>query len=264
MNGSTPPHMYDAFGERKTLAEWASDSRCPLDLAGLQQRVERGGMTVEEAFAAPVRGSQHAVFEAFGERKVLREWSQDPRCPVKLDSLTTRVTFCKMTVEQAFALGSQRTGRTRGRKRKNKRRRTPAAWTLTAWGETKTLKEWAKDPRANAAYPALLNRLKQGFSPEQVITLQWHPPGPAKDAERSKSVTAWGQTKSAAEWAADPRANVLEVTIRRRLARCWPPELAISVRWWRDLTLDQQRKIVAARNGIPSRRLTEREKRAAR
>lgn len=252
MKRNTPPRMYEAFGERKTLPEWARDPRCPVGSFGLMCRVVSNGMTVEQAFAQPVKGSQQELYEAFGERKTLREWAQDPRCPLKYPRLASRVTFRKMTVEQVFAAESLNPRRGRWSKTKDKRNRGPVARTLTAWGETKTLQEWAEDPRANAAYPALLGRFKKGYPPEQVIHLPRPPGRLAKERERHKAVTAWGKTQSTEEWAADPRAQVQANTICARLARGWPPELAISARWWRDLTRDQQSKIRESHNGTPS------------
>jgi hypothetical protein len=42
---------------------------------------------------------------------------------------------------------------------------------ITAFGETKSLREWAKDPRCKATYSALRNRIYQfGVPPEQIIT----------------------------------------------------------------------------------------------
>ena len=40
---------------------------------------------------------------------------------------------------------------------------------LTAWGETKSLAEWSRDPRARGGVKALLWRLRQGWEPEEVV-----------------------------------------------------------------------------------------------
>ena len=42
---------------------------------------------------------------------------------------------------------------------------------ITAWGETKVLAEWARDPRCNVAgYSSISNRLNRGVSPEEAIS----------------------------------------------------------------------------------------------
>lgn len=41
---------------------------------------------------------------------------------------------------------------------------------LTAWGETKTLAEWAEDPRCTVRQKTLFSRLKYGWEPEMVLT----------------------------------------------------------------------------------------------
>jgi DNA-binding NarL/FixJ family response regulator len=43
-----------------------------------------------------------------------------------------------------------------------------------------------------------------------------------------RRITAWGLTKTASEWARDPRAEVSVEVIRRRLAAGWLPEDAIT------------------------------------
>lgn len=45
---------------------------------------------------------------------------------------------------------------------------------------------------------------------------------------RVPPISAWGETKSVAEWARDPRCTVKEASLRSRLRRGMPPEEAIS------------------------------------
>jgi hypothetical protein len=42
---------------------------------------------------------------------------------------------------------------------------------LTAFGETKTVKDWSEDSRCTVSYEALRNRIKSGMNPEPAITL---------------------------------------------------------------------------------------------
>lgn len=51
---------------------------------------------------------------------------------------------------------------------------------------------------------------------------------PSRGAPPSILVTAFGETKSAMEWALDPRRSVTEAGFRRRLARGWHPEDAVA------------------------------------
>lgn len=44
---------------------------------------------------------------------------------------------------------------------------------ITAWGETKVLAEWARDPRAMVSQINISRRIKEGAAPEQAIS---HPP----------------------------------------------------------------------------------------
>ena len=41
---------------------------------------------------------------------------------------------------------------------------------ITAWGETKVLAEWARDPRAVVIQVNISRRIKQGASPEEAIS----------------------------------------------------------------------------------------------
>lgn len=43
-------------------------------------------------------------------------------------------------------------------------------------------------------------------------------------------VTAWGETKSIADWAADERCPVSKNTLRQRLAAGWHPQRAVGQR----------------------------------
>lgn len=44
---------------------------------------------------------------------------------------------------------------------------------ITAWGETKVLAEWARDPRATVSQVNISRRIREGASPEEAIS---HPP----------------------------------------------------------------------------------------
>src|SRR3954467_3660169 len=97
------------------------------------------------------------LYEAFGERKTLKAWSIDPRCFVVYEALVYRVRVRGQSIEQAFALRA-RTSRRLDR-------------LITAWGESKTAAEWARDPRSACNPSQIPSRISRGIAPEQAISL---------------------------------------------------------------------------------------------
>lgn len=79
--------IYPAFGEAKTLAAWARDSRCLVRKFNLKSRIKLG-WDMEQAMTTPV---ETPVYTAFGEDKRLCEWAQDERCIVSLNCLDSRI-----------------------------------------------------------------------------------------------------------------------------------------------------------------------------
>jgi hypothetical protein len=88
--------------------------------------------------------------EAFGERKTVAEWAQDPRCEVAYATLHQRLYQQGWDLEKSL--------------------KAVTHVTLTAWGETKTLKEWVADSRCTTPERTLRNRIKSGESPEIAMT----------------------------------------------------------------------------------------------
>ena len=98
---------------------------------------------------------------------------------------------------------------------------------VRAFGETKGIAEWSRDPRCVVTKAGLAARLARGVSPAKAIT------GPKRrEAEYSSAqeLTAWGITKPVAAWARDRRATVNEGSIRKRLRAGWTPEAAIATK----------------------------------
>lgn len=98
--------MLTAFGETKSTGEWLEDVRCTVDYRALYSRVSRG-WSHEDAIARPsgvriARPHNEKVFEAFGETKTLRQWSNDDRCIVRYNTLFDRVHHMKWDVEKAL------------------------------------------------------------------------------------------------------------------------------------------------------------------
>jgi len=90
-----------AFGEVKCFKDWANDPRCVVDFSCLRSRIDRGWKgTFEQAMTTPLadRGAVarnkkkgNRYLEAFGEKKCMTEWLEDPRCLVKIDSFRDRM-----------------------------------------------------------------------------------------------------------------------------------------------------------------------------
>lgn len=93
-----------AFGEEKTLVEWSEDSRCVVSYGCLWKRI-KNGMELEEAMSKKERikgkGEKWSkerrmkktrnIYEAFGERKGIVDWSEDERCVVRKGTLVRRI-----------------------------------------------------------------------------------------------------------------------------------------------------------------------------
>lgn len=70
---------------------------------------------------------------------------------------------------------------TRSQNMRNTRRKVE----VTAFGETKTVADWADDSRCVVTYKVLLPRIKRGWDAEEAITTrsERHPKGPRKNRE---------------------------------------------------------------------------------
>jgi hypothetical protein len=122
----------EAFGETKSIAGWSRDPRCAVSMAALKLRLLNGdppedaitrprtregrpnetrtGRTRKAARErtagpAPVPATtDRAEYEAFGMRKSVEEWAEDPRCPVDLHTLRARL-IAGMSIGAAFQWG---------------------------------------------------------------------------------------------------------------------------------------------------------------
>jgi hypothetical protein len=90
---------------------------------------------------------------------------------------------------------------------------------ITAFGETKHLAEWTRDPRCTIADRTLLGRLNTGWPPEKAIT---------EPARVGKNVYAFGEWKTILQWVQDSRCPITKSTLQRRLRRGWRAEDAIT------------------------------------
>lgn len=189
----------EAFGECKTLADWARDPRCRVTYAAVKSRLQKG-WAPERALSAPARDD--ARLEAFGERKTIREWASDPRCVVTEGGLTHRLRLGE-PIETALT-------RPRGAFEVPRARRGER---LLAFGELKTAVQWARDPRCIPNREALNARLRRGMDPQQAITtpVRWS----------LGLYEAFGESKTLADWARDPRAAAAFATLEARIDLGW-------------------------------------------
>jgi hypothetical protein len=95
---------------------------------------------------------------------------------------------------------------------------------ITAFGETKTLSEWADDPRARAVYGVIEVRIRKfSWDAETAIST------PSAPFTFHEAVSAFDETKPLMEWSRDPRCRVTYCTLYRRILKHgWDAETAIT------------------------------------
>jgi len=197
---------YEAFGDEKTLVQWSSDPRCKVSRPTLSRRLA-AGMSIEEALGSePVprelRGKVALDrIAGFGEMKSLAEWARDPRSQVTARALARRLR-AGVPLESAVR-------RTEGRPKLIK--------LYSAFGESKNIKEWAKDERCAVSEKALGDRLRGGMAIELALSGYLPPPEPKSEPQ----FEAFGESKSMKAWLEDPRCRVKRPTVllRMRLGR---------------------------------------------
>lgn len=94
---------------------------------------------------------------------------------------------------------------------------------FSAFGETRTAREWAQHPRCVVPFGTLDWRLRQGWDPETALTA---PPNTRRAGVTM--LTAYSVTKPLTAWLDDPRCAVSINTIKARLADGWTAEAALS------------------------------------
>lgn len=94
---------------------------------------------------------------AFGEKKVLKDWANDSRCLVSYQTLLYRINS-GWDIANAMV-----------RSTKNARRKSII---VTAFGESKTAKQWSRDSRCKVTYRTLVKRLRRGHAPEYAMSTQ--------------------------------------------------------------------------------------------
>jgi hypothetical protein len=213
------PHVYAprdertwaAFGELKTIAQWARDPRCKVECKALRRRLN-AGVEPEAALSSP-RSLPRRVCSAFGETKELGAWAKDARAAVSYGTVHARLEM-GWGFEEALTTPSKLPGPRPDRARRNgsgKALLVPggSATPVEAFGEQKTLREWAADRRCVVNYLLLRNRLNRGWQVERAIA-ELPPVG-------NRNVEAFGEWKSLYAWQQDPRCLVSHVTLQRRM-----------------------------------------------
>lgn len=98
----------------------------------------------------------------------------------------------------------------------------PKGTTHDAFGESKSVLAWSKDPRCQVSRSRLRQRLAAGQDMEEALT------GAPTRSPSFAPKPAFGEEKILAEWARDPRCAVTYERLIARLAKGWDLERAMS------------------------------------
>ena len=156
------------------------------------------------------------ILVAFGERKSLHEWAKDRRSMVTHLTLAARID-AGWEVERALT-----TPPVRNRRHHEK--------PLMAFGECKSLLEWAADPRAMAPARTILWRVRRGWKPEDAITFAVHVPSAREKttATPPKLYEAFGTQNTLRGWLEDSRCQVKREKLLRNLSQGMGMEEALT------------------------------------
>lgn len=163
--------------------------------------------------------SVNRSFMAFGETKNASAWAEDPRCKVDYAALLARLDRGwegeAALTEDVFKAPESKTENDVNN--------------LVAFNEKKTLAEWTRDPRCKVKKSTLQYRVAAGWKLEDALTVASSIKNNDYVAPQTSSITAFGETKLATEWAEDSRCVVSLTTIWERINQNgWPPERALT------------------------------------
>lgn len=214
MSGRFTPHLIAAFGESKSIKAWSRDARCAVNYAALVHRL-RCGWQAETAITQPIDASRQRfwarkpvrLWGAFGELKSVNGWSRDPRCKVEYSVLLKRVKK-GIPIEVAMRARSMR---------------DIASPHFSAFGEEKSLSDWLRDSRCMVSRALLQRRLADGWAFEDALVQGTRP-----KHYRKPLIEAFGERKTLAAWATDPRCRYTAVGITIRMKAGMSPEDAIA------------------------------------
>ena len=155
MSNTRRVKLVDFRGESRNPNDLSGDSAAVVSGATIRRRLNKG-MPSEDAVTMP-NIARHYI-AAFGETKSVKEWSGDARCQVCYGTLFDRIIH---GWDAEKAISTPKKSHTDARN----------GQTFTAFGETKTMAQWAKDPRCVVQKSSLSMRLyKYGYSPERALT----------------------------------------------------------------------------------------------
>jgi len=156
------------------------------------------------------------IYEAFGERMSLFEWSRDRRSVVSHLTLAARMD-AGWPLERALTTPPIKNIRQLER-------------LIPAYGETKSLLEWGTDHRARVPSRTILWRIRRGWTPESAISTD--PPQSAivSSAPRKTPVMyeAFGEKNTLRGWLEDSRCQVKREKLLRNMARGLTMEEALT------------------------------------
>ncbi len=186
--------MITAFGDAKTVAAWSDDVRCVVTREVLRVRLA-AGWDPGDAITRPKRDAVPRKFTHEGRTLTLLGWAE--QSGINYSTLCHRTNRDGMTLAQALAKGPDG---------------PHFRIEVTAFGETKSVAQWAVDERANCGAHAIRKRLRRGWDPEQAITA-----APQADRRLGTGVpyTAFGTSMGLEDWAR--RAHIPRETLRSRM-----------------------------------------------
>lgn len=152
----------------------------------------------------------NVIITAWGESKTANDWICDNRAAVGItyNCLIKRVTNGWPHEEAIITPPSYSTRRSPVNKNGNLLGQMPDVEKLTAFGESKTLHEWSKDPRCVVDKNTLWYRKSKGWDVEKAIITS-----PAKNAGQLY------EGRSVLQWSKDPRCQVSYKVLNSRLKK---------------------------------------------
>ncbi|WP_194838283.1 hypothetical protein [Nocardia sp. XZ_19_369] len=172
--------VISAFGEAKTVNQWAADPRCTVKREALRNRLALGWAPAV-AITRPKYEQPVLEFTHNGRTRTLRGWAE--QSGINYHTLYRRITKGNMTFPDALAKGSDGPHFT-----------IP----VSAFGETKPLHQWGVDERANCTAQTIGRRIRRGWDPEQAITQE---PDSRSTLGTGVPLDAFGRRMGIEDWA---------------------------------------------------------------
>jgi len=164
---------------------------------------------------------RNEAYHRYGERGIMfcPEWASFPG----FLSWAIRSDYGEdLTLDRIDNNGNYCPGNCKWQTRKEQSRNTKRNVLVTAWGETKALSAWVEDPRCTVDYRTARYRIKvKRVTPEIALGVN------CMITHNAILVTGWGETKSVAEWARDPRCRISPTGLLQRIKAGEPLETAM-------------------------------------